>query len=140
MIVLQTGRCSGPKGEGGLDDATGAGGSGGGASMKQSSGAVDLGQFGAGFHPQLANSRAPLRMNSNFLSCSGIKCPTVVINRQDGPRREGYCVGNGLQVALAEGWQRQASSKEVSSYEQLHITDPARSDQFMMHGRPQPCL
>jgi hypothetical protein len=35
---------AGPKGEGGLDDATGAGGSGGGASMKQSSGAVDLGQ------------------------------------------------------------------------------------------------
>ena len=33
---------TGPKGEGGLDDATGAGGSGG-ASMKQSSGTVDLG-------------------------------------------------------------------------------------------------
>jgi quinol monooxygenase YgiN len=33
----------GPKGEGGLDDATGAGG-GGGASMKQSSGAVDIGK------------------------------------------------------------------------------------------------
>ena len=32
----------GPKGEGGLDDATGAGGAGG-ASMKQSSGVVDLG-------------------------------------------------------------------------------------------------
>jgi len=34
--------CAGPKGEGGLDDATGAGGAGG-ASMKQSSGVVDLG-------------------------------------------------------------------------------------------------
>ena len=33
----------GPKGEGGLDDATGAGGAGG-ASMKQSSGVVDLGK------------------------------------------------------------------------------------------------
>jgi quinol monooxygenase YgiN len=38
----------GPKGEGGLDDATGAGGSGGGASMKQSSGAVDLGKMDRG--------------------------------------------------------------------------------------------
>lgn len=37
--------CSvGPKGEGGLDDATGAGGAGG-ASMKQSSGVVDLGMY-----------------------------------------------------------------------------------------------
>ncbi len=35
--------CVGPKGEGGLDDATGAGGAGG-ASMKQSSGVVDLGE------------------------------------------------------------------------------------------------
>lgn len=36
--------CAGPKGEGGLDDATGAGGAGG-ASMKQSSGVVDLGEL-----------------------------------------------------------------------------------------------
>jgi hypothetical protein len=33
---------SGPKGEGGLDDATGASGAAGGASMKQSSNAFDL--------------------------------------------------------------------------------------------------
>lgn len=35
---------AGPKGEGGLDDATGAGGAGG-ASMKQSSNTVDLGRI-----------------------------------------------------------------------------------------------
>ena len=35
---------AGPKGEGGLDDATGAGGAGG-ASMKQSSNTVDLGKL-----------------------------------------------------------------------------------------------
>lgn len=34
--------CAGPKGEGGLDDATGASGAAGGASMKQTSSAVDL--------------------------------------------------------------------------------------------------
>ena len=34
--------CEGPKGEGGLDDATGAGGTGA-SSMKQTSGAVNLG-------------------------------------------------------------------------------------------------
>ncbi len=36
--------CAGPKGEGGLDDASGgSGGSGGGASLKQTSATVDLG-------------------------------------------------------------------------------------------------
>ena len=35
--------CAGPKGEGGLDDATGAGGSGA-SSMKQTSATVDLGK------------------------------------------------------------------------------------------------
>ena len=39
----------GPKGEGGLDDATGAGGAGG-ASMKQSSGVVDLGNHWSAPH------------------------------------------------------------------------------------------
>ena len=56
MVELHTACCSGPKGEGGLDDATGAGGSGGGASMKQSSGAVDLGQCRHGF--DLSSQRA----------------------------------------------------------------------------------
>ncbi len=35
----------GPKGEGGLDDATGASGAAGGASMKQTSGTVDLSEW-----------------------------------------------------------------------------------------------
>ena len=38
----------GPKGEGGLDDATGATGSAGGASMKQTSSVVDLGKVRRG--------------------------------------------------------------------------------------------
>jgi hypothetical protein len=110
MTVLHTGWCTGPKGEGGLDDATGAGGSGGGASMKQSSGAVDLGQCRHGF--DLSSHAAGPRIgwtitSSNF---SGMKSSTGVSDRQDGPRRKGYCMGNGLQVALAKGWQRQASS------------------------------
>ncbi len=37
---------AGPKGEGGLDDATGASGSSGGASMKQTSATVDLSKWG----------------------------------------------------------------------------------------------
>ncbi len=42
-VMHRASHVAGPKGEGGLDDATGAGG-GGGASMKQSSGAIHLGE------------------------------------------------------------------------------------------------
>ena len=46
----------GPKGEGGLDDATGAGGAGG-ASMKQSSAVVDLGTFFIPYQPIIVQFR-----------------------------------------------------------------------------------
>lgn len=49
----------GPKGEGGLDDATGAGGSGGGASLKQSSATVDLGKQDRGDGDTAWGMKAP---------------------------------------------------------------------------------
>lgn len=58
LIICDAGQqlvhAAGPKGEGGLDDATGAGGAGG-ASMKQSSGVVDLGK-----HQMPPTSRHPV--------------------------------------------------------------------------------
>lgn len=46
--------CAGPKGEGGLDDATGASGAAGGASYKQTSRATQLGEvWGAVSHMTL---------------------------------------------------------------------------------------
>jgi hypothetical protein len=62
----------GPKGEGGLDDATGAGGSGGGASMKQSSGAVDLGQCWARLVPSSSRAAWPALMDSCHSDMTGL--------------------------------------------------------------------
>ena len=55
----------GPKGEGGLDDASGGNGGAGGASMKQSSAVVDL---GAGLSTHLAATSQRNLCNSSSLS------------------------------------------------------------------------
>lgn len=61
----------GPKGEGGLDDATGAGGAGG-ASMKQSSAVVDLGTLSTSYQPAMVQSSthpAPTELTPSRRSC-----------------------------------------------------------------------
>lgn len=66
---------AGPKGEGGLDDATGAGGAGG-ASMKQSSGVVDLGK-----HQMPPTVRHPVlecTFDSEFVHHSAAACGSTL--------------------------------------------------------------
>jgi hypothetical protein len=65
----------GPKGEGGLDDATGASGAAGGASMKQTSRSFDLGAIGAAEEAEAAAAEGGARRGGSGGSGGGAADP-----------------------------------------------------------------
>ena len=91
--------CAGPKGEGGLDDASGgSGGSGGGASLKQTSATVDLGM------PQRAVQTCVIVVGVRVRAYADSDAHTLCMAcRQVRSWRRRHGVGDGSQVPLAEG-------------------------------------
>ena len=97
---------TGPKGEGGLDDATGAGGTGA-SNMKQTSAVVNLGEpfpwMGSHFEYKCAPSY------KEFLRVPvAILCASTNLTRMCGwdrgcqPGRRGRFIWDGIQIPLAE--------------------------------------
>ena len=94
---------AGPKGEGGLDDASGGNGGSGGASMKQSSGAVDLGACIL----SIICVRAAFGLNMQRRAICAVQYHErlcITLHRKHGPRRRGHCMGTWqrIQVSVAE--------------------------------------